>query len=75
MKAFVICHSWLPFLPLTYLYEEKKLLWVPVLPSGVFSWEKTPADRRSHLEWESFTELLCNIKKYGKNDIEWQTGI
>ncbi len=42
MKALVILsHSWSPFLPLTCLYENKELLWVPVRSSGVFSQEKT----------------------------------
>ncbi len=49
-------------------------------PSGVFSWEKLPSDRRSnigaHIEQEGFTELfLFSIIKYGKNDKELQTSI
>ncbi len=44
-------------------------------PSGVCSLEKKlPSDRHSHLGWESFTELLSNMK-YGKNNVKWQTSI
>ncbi len=40
MKAFIIIsHSWSPFFLLTYLFGENELLWGPVCPFGVFSWE------------------------------------
>ncbi len=45
IKALVILsHSWSPFLPLICLHGKNELLWVSVLPSGVFSWEQTPLD-------------------------------
>ncbi len=60
----------------TYLFISKnELLWVPVQPSRVFSQEKTSSIPSFSFRMRTFTELFANIKKYGKNDIEWQISI
>ncbi len=78
MKAMIILsHSWSPFLLLTYLYGENKLLWGTVCPFGIFSQDKnSPSFKRTHLQWDIYTKLsLSNIMKHGKIDVEWQISI
>ncbi len=75
MKALIILsHLRSPFFLATYLYGENELLWGPLLPFGVFSWENTrPVSRELICKEDTFTKLsLFKIMKYGQSDVERQ---
>ncbi len=77
MKALIILsHSRSPFFLLTYLYGGNELLWSPVRPFGVFSWEKTYPVSRELICKDTFTKIsLSNIIKLDESDVEWQFSI
>ncbi len=68
MKAYILSHSWSPFLPCICLYWKNELLWVSVSPSRVFSWEKTLLRLPMQITWPwppvgIFSHILITVRQ------------
>ncbi len=70
MKTFInLSHSWSPFFLLTYLYWANKLLWGPVHPFGVFSWENTPQLQENSFVMRHFYNII--LVRYNETWWKW----